>query len=135
MSGRDLRGYISQLDDAGQLARIGRPVSQIHELADVAAALARNDIGAGLFENVIDSPWPIFAGSVTSHRRAAIAIGCEPDEIIDRMGDAMELSNGVPTVATDTDTSQRFSVSLKIRCSDPGFSCRRHPAPDREMPS
>ena len=102
MTVTDLRSYIEALDDAGQLARIKREVSQTHELADVAAALARNDVGAGLFENVTDSPWPIFAGGVTSHRRAAIALGCQPDEIIDRMGDALELSNGVATTRTES---------------------------------
>ncbi len=102
MTVNDLRSYIEALDNAGQLARIKREVSQTHELADVAAGLARNDVGAGLFENVTDSPWPIFAGGVTSHRRASIALGCEPDEIIDRMGDALELSNGVPTTKVET---------------------------------
>ena len=97
----DLRSYIETLDAAGQLATIGRRVSQTHELADVAAALARNDVGAGLFTDVEGSRWPIFAGSVTSHRRAAIALGCEPSEIIDRMGSAMEPANGVATVRVD----------------------------------
>ena len=101
---RDLRSYIARLEAAGQLVRIRREVSQVHELADVAASLARNDVGAGLFENVTGSPWPIFAGSVTSHRRAAIALDCDPSEIIDRMGHAMDVANGVPTVeVTDAD--------------------------------
>ena len=37
----DLRSYLQVLESAGQLARIVRPVSLDHELADVAAALER----------------------------------------------------------------------------------------------
>lgn len=94
----DLRSYLAALDAAGQLVRIRREVSPTHELADVAAALARNDLGAGLFEHVTGSPWPILAGAVTSHRRAAIALGCEPAEIIDRMGEALDPASGVAPV-------------------------------------
>lgn len=98
----DLRSYLATLDEAGQLVRITREVSPTFELADVAAALARNDVGAGLFENVTGSPWPIVAGSVASHRRTAIALGCRPEEIIDRMGDALEPANGVATVPVES---------------------------------
>ncbi|MDG1410525.1 MAG: UbiD family decarboxylase [Acidimicrobiales bacterium] len=98
----DLRSYILALDEAGQLARIAQPVSLDHELADVAATLARNDVGAGLFENVVDSPWPIFCGSVTSHRRAAVALGCRTDEIIDVMERVLEPANGIPPVRVES---------------------------------
>ncbi len=91
----DLRSYIEALDAAGQLARVKRAVSLEHELADVAATLARNDVGAGLFEDVTGSPWPVFCGSVTSHRRAAVALGCAPDEVIDVMEHVLEPANGI----------------------------------------
>jgi 2,5-furandicarboxylate decarboxylase 1 len=97
----DLRTYIAALDRAGQLARVAKPVSLVHELADVGAALARSDTGAGLFENVTDSPWPIFCGGVASHRRAAIALGCEPAEIIDVMERVLDTANGVPPVRVE----------------------------------
>jgi 2,5-furandicarboxylate decarboxylase 1 len=94
----DLRTYVAALEEVGQLVRITRAVSGVHELADVAAALDRNDVGAGLFEHVIGSPWPILAGAVASHRRAAVALGCRPGEIIERMGHALDVANGVATV-------------------------------------
>ena len=94
----DLRSYIDALDSAGQLARVSKPVSLVHELADVGAALARSDTGAGLFENVSESPWPIFCGGVASHRRAAIALGCRPDEIIDVMERVLDPANGIAPV-------------------------------------
>ncbi len=106
----DLRSYIAVLDEVGQLARVTREVSLQHELADVAATLARDDVGAGLFENVTDSAWPIFCGSVTSHRRAAVALGCEPDEIVDVMGRVLEPENGVAPVRVDVAPWQQNQV-------------------------
>ena len=98
----DLRSYIEALDAAGQLARVKRAVSLEHELADVAATLARNDVGAGLFEDVTGSPWPVFCGSVTSHRRAAVALGCAPDEVIDVMEHVLEPANGFAPVRVES---------------------------------
>ena len=76
------------------LNRVTKPVSLRHELADVAAALERADAGPVLFENPKNSPWPIFAGAVSSRRTAALALGCEPGEVVDRMGRALEPANG-----------------------------------------
>lgn len=97
----DLRSYIGALEAAGQLARVGKPVSLEHELADVAASLARTDTGAGLFTNVVDADWPIFCGGVTSHRRAAVALGCRPDEIVDVMDRVLDPANGIAPVTVD----------------------------------
>ncbi len=97
----DLRSYIAALDAAGQLARVTKSVSLEHELADVGAALDRSDTGAGLFESVTGSDWPIFTGAVASHRRAALALGCEPDEVIDLMGRVLEPENGIGPVRVD----------------------------------
>jgi len=97
----DLRSYIEVLEAANQLARIETPVSLVHELADVAASLARTDTGAGLFTAATDSPWPIFCGSVTSHRRAAVALGCRSDEVIDVMERVLDPSNGVAPVSVE----------------------------------
>ena len=94
----DLRSYIHALDAAAQLARVKAPVSLEHELADVAASLARTDTGAGLFENVVGADWPVFCGGVTSHRRAAVALGCRPDEIVDVMDRVLDPANGIAPV-------------------------------------
>lgn len=107
----DLRSYIAALDAAGQLARVDAPVSLVHELADVGSTLARTDTGAGLFSNVTGSPWPIFCGSVTSHRRAAVALGCEQDEIIDVMAHVLEVENGIAPVRVETAAWQANSVT------------------------
>lgn len=99
---QDLRSYIDALDAAGQLARVKAPVSLEHELADVAASLARTDTGAGLFENVAGADWPVFCGGVTSHRRAAVALGCRPGEIVDVMDRVLDPANGIAPVTVDS---------------------------------
>ncbi len=94
----DLRTYIDALDGAGLLARVAREVSLEHELADVAAALERSDAGAALFTEVAGSPWPVFSGAVASQRRAALALGCRPDDVVDVMERVLEPENGVAPV-------------------------------------
>ncbi len=91
----DLPSYMDALEEAGELARIVVPVSLEHELADVAATLSRRGGGAALFENVTGSPWPVFAGGVANRRRAALALGCEPAEVVDRMETALDTSRGI----------------------------------------
>ena len=98
---RDLRTFIDALEDAGQLARISQPVSMQHELADVGAALERAGTAAGLFERPEDSPWPIFSGGVASSRRVAIALGCQPTEVVDVMERVLEPAHGIGPVMTD----------------------------------
>ena len=98
----DLRTYIAALNAAGQLARIAKPVRLVHELADVAATLARSGGPAPLFENVTGSPWPIFCSGVANQKRAAIALGCAEDGIIDYMEHVLDPRNGIAPVRVET---------------------------------
>jgi len=98
----DLPSFIDTLDEAGQLARINRTVSLEYELADVAASLARTGTGAGLFNRVEGSPWPVFCGGVASHRRAAIALGCNEGETVDVMERVLDPANGIPPIRVDS---------------------------------
>ena len=97
----DLRSFVAALEDAGQLARIRRPVSLEHELADVGATLERTGGGAALFEQPTDSPWPIFSGGVASHRRTALALGCGLGDIVDVMEHVLEPAHGIPPTVVD----------------------------------
>ncbi len=94
----DLRSYLSALEEAGLLHRINREVSLKHELADVAAALERNGTGAGMFENVAGSDWRVASGAVANRRQAAVALGCEPTEVINRMEHALDPASGIAPV-------------------------------------
>jgi len=92
----DLRSFIEALREKGELAEISKEVSMDHELADVTASLSRSNGGAALFSNVKETTFPIFAGGVASHARTAISLGCEAESIIDVMGEALEIKNGIP---------------------------------------
>ncbi|NKQ37461.1 MAG: UbiD family decarboxylase [Chloroflexi bacterium] len=93
----DLRTFMSVLETAVQLIKIQRPVSLIHELANVAAACQRQGRGAILFEHPQDAAWPVFAGAVGSPTLAALALGCDVAQITETMGRALEPANGIPT--------------------------------------
>ena len=92
----DLRTYLALLDVNDQLVQVSTPVSLQHELANVAATVARRNLGAALFEAPDESDWPVFAGAVTNQTLAALALGCQLDEVTDVMGRALELANGIP---------------------------------------
>ncbi len=94
----DLRSFLQALERAGQLARISKPVSLKHELADVAAALERRGGPAPLFAEVIDSPWPIVSSAVATQQRAALALGCQQSEVVEVMRQALDPSNGIDPV-------------------------------------
>ncbi len=94
----DLRSYLKILEEAGQLNRVRRKVDLTHELASVSATAERKGMGAILFEQPGDSPWPVFTGAVSNPKLAALALGCRVTEIIDFMEHALDPANGVPPV-------------------------------------
>ncbi len=102
MSVSDLRSFLDLVEQHGLLRRIRREVSLDHELADVAAAVERAEAGAALFENPAGSAWPIVSGAVSSRRLAALALGCEPGELTDRMEHALDPANAIAPVTVDS---------------------------------
>jgi 2,5-furandicarboxylate decarboxylase 1 len=98
----NLRSYMEVLDKAGQLARVKTPVSLEHELANVAATLARQGGGGVLFEQPAGSDWPIFTNAIVNQNEAALALGCSVSEVSDRMGFAIEPANGIAPRSTET---------------------------------
>jgi 2,5-furandicarboxylate decarboxylase 1 len=96
----DLRSHLEALEAAGMLARVQRPVSLEHELANVAAELARHGSGAALFESVVDSAWPVFVGGLSTQAGVALALGCEPAEVCDRIALALDPGSGIPARPT-----------------------------------
>ncbi len=96
----DLRSFIAELETRGQLARVKRPVSLQHELADVAAALERSGGPAPLFECPRpDQPdglaWPIFASGLAHQARVATALACSPEAVTAAMGRALEPAEAI----------------------------------------
>jgi 2,5-furandicarboxylate decarboxylase 1 len=92
----DLRTFIDVLEQAHQLVRIPKAVSLRLELANVAATVARAGQGAVLFEHLAGSDWPVFAGGVASQRLAALALGCETNQVVKVMEHALEPAHGIP---------------------------------------
>jgi 2,5-furandicarboxylate decarboxylase 1 len=97
-----LRSYMDVLDKAGQLARVKTPISLVHELANVAATLARQGGGGVLFEQPAGSDWPIFTNAIVNQNEAALALGCSVSEVSDRMGFVIEPGNGIAPSSTET---------------------------------
>lgn len=97
----DLRSYLDVLEGAGQLARIAKQVNLDYELANVAACLEQKGGPAPLFLSVVGSPWPILASAVANQERAALALDCEKDKVVDVMCRAMEPSQGVSPIKVD----------------------------------
>ncbi len=97
----DLQSYLTALEAIGQLARVRRSVSLIHELADVAATLERSGGPAPLFEQPQSEAgfnWPVFSSGLAHIERVAVALGCSRAEIAAAMGRALEPANGIPPV-------------------------------------
>ena len=94
----DLRSYINALNAAGQLTRVNKPVSLVHELANVATTIARGGRGAAWFEQPQGASMPVFAGAVVSPRLAALSLGCELDQITSVMGNALDPAKGIAPV-------------------------------------
>jgi 2,5-furandicarboxylate decarboxylase 1 len=104
-----LRNYIDVLEAAGQVTHIKKPVSLVHELANIAATLARRGGGGVLFEKPTSSDWPIFANAVVNQDEAALALECSPGEVSDRMGYALEPKNGIaPSTGGDAPWKQNI---------------------------
>ena len=92
----DLRSYMDVLDDAGRLTRISRPCDLTHELADVMASVTRQLGNATLLEHPEGSPWPVFGGAIGNQALAALALECDPAEVTEVMGRALEPANALP---------------------------------------
>lgn len=96
----DLRSYLKVLREAGQLRSVAKPVKLDHELANVAATLARQ----GGYPVMFTAPerkydvfaWPVFSNAVVGPASAAIALDCNPSEVPARMGAALAIENGIP---------------------------------------
>lgn len=94
----DLRSFLALLEQHGQLSRIKKPVSIIHESADIGATIERTGAAAPLFENIGFDGWRLFSSAVANQERVALALGCTKNEVTARMAFAMEPANAIPPV-------------------------------------
>ena len=75
MEYRDLRDFIDQLEQCGDLKRISKPVSPQLEITEISARVLRNGGPALLFERPGESEIPLLANLFGTERRVALALG------------------------------------------------------------
>ena len=103
---KSLREFVERLESAGELIRIGTPVSSELEIAEITDRMVKAEGGgkALLFENT-DKDFPVLTNLYGSERRMAMALGVEQlSEISER------LNNLVGSV-----TSPKESLMDKLR--------------------
>ena len=87
MAINDLRSFLDAARRAGELYEIRRPVDRVRELGAVLNACERAG-KAAFFHSVKDCDIPVTGALLSSPRRIALALGCEPGELRERMARA-----------------------------------------------
>ena len=87
---KNLQEFIATLQSAGELIRIGTPVSSIYEIAELTDRQAKSAGGgkALLFENT-DTGFPVLTNMMGSERRISLALGVEKSEDISARIDSL----------------------------------------------
>ena len=87
---KNLQEYIATLQSAGELIRIGTPVSSLYEIAELTDRQAKSEGGgkALLFENS-DTGFPVLTNMMGSERRISLALGVEKSEDISTRIDSL----------------------------------------------
>ena len=110
----DLRSYMSLLEKEGRLAVVDQPVDLVHELANVAATLARMKGDGVIFNRAKTAegsfPWPIFANAVISPDTAALALECKKEDIIKKMNIALDLKHGIQPKLSEQEVAWKENV-------------------------
>ncbi|MDX8380112.1 MAG: 4-hydroxy-3-polyprenylbenzoate decarboxylase [Gallionella sp.] len=77
MKYRDLRDFIAQLEELGELKRIGQPISTYLEMTEICDRVLRAQGPALLFENVVGHTMPVLANLFGTPHRVALGMGEE----------------------------------------------------------
>jgi UbiD family decarboxylase len=88
MSDQSFRGFVSVLEDAGELRRIHETVDLRYEISALLAANAGGP--ALLFEDVAGSALPVLGNLLGSRRRIALGLGVPVEEIQNHLLSALE---------------------------------------------
>lgn len=92
MAFKDIHSFVALLEQRGQLLRVLEPVSRILEITEIADRLVKKDGPAVLFENVIDSPFPVAIGLMGTRERMAWALGLENlDQLAEKVRDLIKI--------------------------------------------
>ncbi len=122
---RNLQEFIAKLESAGELIRIGTPVSSIYEIAELTDRQVKNPGGgkALLFEKT-DKPFPVLTNMMGSERRISMALGVEkPEDITVRIDSLLKqvttpkdsLSDQLKMLPLLSEVARWFPKKLKRR--------------------
>ena len=99
---RDLREFITFLEDKGELRRVDAPVSSELEITELADRTVKAGGPALLFENVRGYEMPVVINLYGTHQRTAWALGVEDlSELTDRVRKLLGMVQGPPTDLVD----------------------------------
>ena len=97
MNFKDLREFVSFLEDRGQLHRIKAPVSCELEMTEIADRMVKSGGPALLFEDVVGYETPVLMNIFCSDQRMAWALGVEKvDDLVARLEGMLQLAQGPP---------------------------------------
>ena len=97
MKYKDLREFISFLEQKGDLRRITSPVSTELEITEISDRVIKAGGPALLFENVIGFETPLLINMFGTHQRVAWALGVDNlDEMVGRIEGLLDLMHGPP---------------------------------------
>ena len=98
MSFRDLREFVTFLEQRGELKRVTAPVSSDLEITEITDRMVKSGGPALLFENVDGGTTPLLINIFGTHRRMALALGVEDiEELSDRVRRLFKMVQGPPT--------------------------------------
>ncbi len=92
-----LREFIAGLDASGDLVRVHRPISRHLEAAGLLKALDGRPV---LLEHVQESAYPVVGNLFSSRALIARALGCQVDEIVGRLAQAIDRPAPPPLLET-----------------------------------
>jgi 3-octaprenyl-4hydroxybenzoate decarboxylase (EC 4.1.1.-) len=88
---RDLRGFLNQLEQRGQLRRITALVDPDLEIAEIANRLLQSGGPALLFENVKGAEYPVAVNVMGTVQRVCWAMNMEQPEELEALGKKLAL--------------------------------------------
>ena len=92
---RDLREFISFLEDRGQLKRVTSPVTWDLEITEITDRTVKSGGPALLFEKVEGYEVPVLINTFGTAERAAWALGVDHlDDLQGRVQETLKLTNG-----------------------------------------
>ena len=97
MNYKDLREFVSFLEERGQLHRVRAPVSCELEMTEIADRMVKSGGPALLFEDVVGYDTPVLMNIFCSDQRMAWALGVDSvDELVARLEGMLQLAQGPP---------------------------------------